>query len=161
MNALDRLLTVTAIVSVSAVTLPGLWPLLNPEADLWKAPANVRRIHCLFDEADELENRYVLLRRVRGAREQVIEALSQGRLTASQAVDRFRELDEICSESGLPPAPERKHKSPSEVARIELLGWLRPALETAPAVNRRAALERVVSELNGPTERNRQACRVH
>jgi hypothetical protein len=161
MNTLDRLLTVTAIVAVSAATLPGLWPLLNPEADLWKAPANVRRIHRLFDEADKLENRHVLLRRMRGAREQVIEALIQGRFTASQAVDRFRELDEICSESGLPPAPERKHKSPSEVARMEVLGWLRPALETAPAVCGRAALERVVTELSGPSERSLQPGRIH
>jgi hypothetical protein len=153
MNALDRLLTMTAIVAVSAATLPGLWPMLNPDADLWNAPANVRLIRRLADEADELENRQSLLRRMRAARERVIDALARGRMTAGQALDRFLELDELGSESGLPVAPERKHMSPSEVARMELLGWVRPALDATSSCDSRAVLERIMTELKGTTER--------
>jgi hypothetical protein len=150
MNALDRLLAVTAVVAVSAATLPGLWPLLSPQADLWKAPADLRQIQRLSDEADDLDSRYALLHRIHGAREQVIAALSEGRLTAGQAVTRFRELDEIRSESGLPVAPERRHKSPAEIARLEVLGWL----STAPPTLNHAVLDQVVRELTASIKSN-------
>jgi hypothetical protein len=160
MNALDRLLTLVAIVAVSTATLPGLWPLLSPRADLWKVPGYVRQIDRLLGEADEMDARYALLHRMRAAREQVIEALCQSRLTAGQAVDRFRELDEVCSESGLPVAPERRNHSSSEVARMEVLGWLRPVLETTPSTRVRASLDRVVRELNGSTKGGDRGGRV-
>jgi hypothetical protein len=160
MNALDRLLAVVAIVAVSTATLPGLWPLIGPQADLWNVPAYVRQIGQLFDEAEDMDARYALLRKMRGAREQVIEALCESRLTAAQAVDRFRELDQICTESGIPGAPERRHKAPAEVARMEVLGWLRPALEAMCSTHDRATLDQVVEELTGSTNNDNCVGRV-
>jgi hypothetical protein len=151
MNAVNRLLAMTTVAAVSAASVAELWPQLGPQADLWKVPSYLRQISSLFDEADTMDSQYALLSHLRNARERVIEALLQNRLTASQAVDSFRELDAIRSESGLADAPERGRESPSEKARLAVLSYLGEVAKTTPSSQDNAALNQVIRELNVPT----------
>jgi hypothetical protein len=151
MNAVNRLLAMTTVAAASTAFVAELWPQVGPQADLWKLPSYLRQIGRLFEEADTMDSQYALLSRLRNAREQVIEALLQNRLTASQAVDSFRELDAISSESGLADALERGRKSPSEKARLAVLSYLGEVAKTTPPSQDSAALNQVIRELNAPT----------
>jgi hypothetical protein len=160
MNAVNRLLALVAVAAASTASVPKLWPQLGPQADLWKVPAHLSKIHSGFDKADALDSQFVLLQRLRCAREFVIEALLQNRLTASQAVERFRELNELRTEAGLPTAAG-PGKSPSEIARREVLSHLREMLKTAPSWPGNASLNQALRELNAPTTGSTGTGRLH
>jgi len=147
MNAVNRLLALAA-AALPTASIAELWPQLGPQADLWKVPSYLRRIDSLFEEADAMNRQYELLSRLQCTREEVIEALLQNRLTAHQAVDRFRELDAIRSESGLANGPKRGG-SPSEIARRSVLIYVREALKAIPSSQRSAAFDQVIRELDG------------
>jgi hypothetical protein len=150
MNAVNRLLALAAVATVSTASVSKMWAQLGPQADLWKIPAHLSKIHSGFDKAEVLDSQFELLHRLRCARELVIEALLQNRLTAGQAVERFRELNEFRSESGLPTGAG-PGESPSEIARREVLSQLREALKAAPSAQGNAALTQVIKELTAPT----------
>src|SRR5215472_16951930 len=160
MNAVNRLLALAAVAAISTASVPKLWPQLGPQADLWKVPAHLSKIHSGFDKADVMDSQFALLQRLRCARELVIEALLQNRLTASEAVERFRELNECRSESGLPTAAG-PGESPSEIARREVLSHLREMLKTAPSSPGNAALNQALRELNAPTTGSTGTGRLH
>jgi hypothetical protein len=149
MNAVNRLLTVGIIAAASTASLIEMWPQLGPQSDLWRVADFLRKIDGLSDQSDQLDSQNALLQRLAAARTRVMEALREGQLTATQAVDRFVDLDSMRSEAGLPDAPHSRGWSASERARAEVLSFLRQSLTTAPAASECDPLARALRELEG------------
>jgi len=134
-------------VAASTASIVELWPQIGPQSDLWRVPAYLHGINELRKQTEEIDRRHSALRRIGAARQAVIETLRQGRLLAAQAVDRFRELDVLRTESGLGSAPDRRHFSGKEIARLELVGWLKEVRRSDQAARGNDVLARAIQDL--------------
>jgi phosphoglycerate dehydrogenase-like enzyme len=149
MNAVNRLLTLGILAVASTASLVEMWPQLGPQSDLWRVADYLRQIDGLCNHSDQLDSQFSQLRRLAADRTQVMEALREGRLTASQAVDRFVDLDSIRSEVGLANAPHSRSLSARELARAEVLGMLRQMPKAEAVATNSEPSSQALRELEG------------